>query len=404
MLPLRTLILLLLSLSLGMTATLGLYKSSSSEDTPAPQAAVLDPTPVDPLEVEGVMEDDSPVAEPIVGQETDGLEESAGGNSPVDPQTVPSEPEANSPATDSLLVEEPDSDSPLVEDLIEDIPASDAADSSLADQPVADSPLVEDSPAGHAAADIPAPELLAEEALGHETPGQEAPTQGSPAEDTPAEEPAAGEGLAVEAPVADTQDDPIEGLPEVLEALEHLEALEQLEHLKELAPSMHLPVVEESSWGLSSIRNSFQAVNGYFDSLVEMVGGRDGVCQYRCRHGKEPVPRPGYQIPEPNGCSNSILGFQLDLGIPAMTRCCDQLDSCYDSCGSSKAHCDSKFRWCVHAICTDLKRSLGFVSQVQACESMADALHNTVGSLGCRSYMSSQREACYCEDEERDEL
>ncbi|XP_067092431.1 group XIIB secretory phospholipase A2-like protein isoform X1 [Osmerus mordax] len=402
MLSLRTLFLLLLSLSLGMTATLGLYRTSSSEDTPAPQAPVLDPTPVDPLEVEGVMEDDPPVAEPTVGQETDSLEESAGGNLPVDPQTVPSEPAADSPATDSPLVEEPDADSPLVEDLTEDIPAFDAADSSVADQPVADSPLVEDSPAGNAAADIPAPELLAEEALGHETPGQEAPTQGSPAEDAPAQEPAAGEGLAVEAPMADTQDYPIEGLPE------GLKALELLEHLEELAPSMHLPIVEESSWGLGSIRNSFQAVNGYFDSLVEMVGGRDGVCQYRCRHGKEPVPRPGYRVPEPNGCSNSILGFQvadtLDLGIPAMTRCCDQLDSCYDSCGSSKAHCDSKFRWCVHAICTDLKRSLGFVSKVQACESMADALHNTVGSLGCRSYMSSQREACYCEEEEKEEL
>lgn len=46
------------------------------------------------------------------------------------------------------------------------------------------------------------------------------------------------------------------------------------------------PQEEESDWGLNSIRDSFQAVNGYFDSVVEIMGGRNGVCQYRCRYGK----------------------------------------------------------------------------------------------------------------------
>lgn len=41
-----------------------------------------------------------------------------------------------------------------------------------------------------------------------------------------------------------------------------------------------------NSWGLGSIRSSFQTVHGYFDSLVELVGGRDGICEYRCRYGK----------------------------------------------------------------------------------------------------------------------
>lgn len=43
---------------------------------------------------------------------------------------------------------------------------------------------------------------------------------------------------------------------------------------------------EESSWSLNSIRNSFQTVHGYFDSLVELVGGHNGVCRYRCRYGE----------------------------------------------------------------------------------------------------------------------
>ncbi|KAF7220096.1 group XIIB secretory phospholipase A2-like protein isoform X2 [Nothobranchius furzeri] len=164
------------------------------------------------------------------------------------------------------------------------------------------------------------------------------------------------------------------------------------------------PEEETSGWSLNSIRNSFQTVHGYFDSLVELVGGRDGVCQYRCRYGEHPQPRPGYQLQEPNGCSSSLVGFQLDMGIPAMTKCCNQLDICYDTCGVNKYDCDAKFRSCLHDICSDLKKSLGFVSKVQACGSMADALYNTVWTLGCRPYMNSQRAACICEGEERDEL
>ncbi|XP_051233159.1 group XIIB secretory phospholipase A2-like protein isoform X1 [Dicentrarchus labrax] len=165
---------------------------------------------------------------------------------------------------------------------------------------------------------------------------------------------------------------------------------------------------EDSSWSLNSIRNSFQTVHGYFDSLVELVGGQDGVCQYRCRYGDLPQPRPGYQPSEPDGCTSSLVGFQvnsaLDLGVPAMTNCCNQLDICYDTCGTSKYDCDSNFRSCLHGICTDLNKSLGFGSKVQACESMADTLFNTVWTLGCRPYMNSQRAACICEGEERDEL
>lgn len=46
--------------------------------------------------------------------------------------------------------------------------------------------------------------------------------------------------------------------------------------------------------------------------------------------------------------------------------------------------------------------SLLFLSS--ACSSAADALHNTVWTLGCRSYMNSQRAACVCSEEEREEL
>lgn len=44
---------------------------------------------------------------------------------------------------------------------------------------------------------------------------------------------------------------------------------------------------ETGDWGLNSIRNSFESVGGYFDSMLEFMGGRDGVCQHRCRYGKK---------------------------------------------------------------------------------------------------------------------
>ncbi|KAK5900051.1 hypothetical protein CesoFtcFv8_009465 [Champsocephalus esox] len=165
---------------------------------------------------------------------------------------------------------------------------------------------------------------------------------------------------------------------------------------------------EDSDWGLNSVRGGFESVGGYFDSMLEFMGGRDGVCQYRCRHGKAPLPRPDYQMPEPDGCGSYFFGLPVpdgvDMGIPAMTKCCNQLDMCYDTCGSNKYRCDSKFRWCLHSICSDLKKSLGFVSTVEACESVADTTFNTVWTLGCRPYMNGQRAACFCQGEDKDEL
>lgn len=43
---------------------------------------------------------------------------------------------------------------------------------------------------------------------------------------------------------------------------------------------------ENEEWGLNSLRGGFESVGGYFDSVLEFMGGRDGVCQYRCRYGK----------------------------------------------------------------------------------------------------------------------
>lgn len=34
-----------------------------------------------------------------------------------------------------------------------------------------------------------------------------------------------------------------------------------------------------------------------------------------CFSGKAPQPRAGYQMPEPDGCSTSLLGFQVPNSV-----------------------------------------------------------------------------------------
>ncbi|XP_047198348.1 group XIIB secretory phospholipase A2-like protein [Hippoglossus stenolepis] len=432
---LRNVALLLLCTSVAMCATLGHYlvqaKEVEEEKTVEEEAPVLNSAAVSDGVVEAASvdaaeedvaaaavepEDDAPAAEEA--EEILAVDQPAADNNEVDvliaDGAAAEEPEADGdvPAGDTpneeALTEEavtqeqpPPRDNPAVEALAEEAvtqeqppPRDTPAVEALAEEAVTqEQPLPRDTPAVEALAeevvtqeqppprDTPAVEALAEEVVTQEQP---------PPRDTPAVEALAEEVVTQEQPPPEEEGN------EITPA--------QTKHSLD-RPSAN---EDESSWGFNSIRSSFQTMHGYFDSLVELVGGHDGVCQYSCRYGESPQPRAGYQIPEPNGCSSSLVGFQvneaLDLGVPVMTQCCDQLDMCYDTCGMSKYNCDAVFRSCLLDICSDLRKSLGFVSQVQACDSMAEVLHNTVGTLGCRPYMNSQRAACVCGDEERDEL
>lgn len=64
-----------------------------------------------------------------------------------------------------------------------------------------------------------------------------------------------------------------------------------------LAQSDPSPKGEESysDWGLRQLRGSFESVNSYVDSFMELLGGKNGVCQYRCRYG-EWVPSLGVGV------------------------------------------------------------------------------------------------------------
>ncbi|KAF7661308.1 hypothetical protein LDENG_00264730 [Lucifuga dentata] len=337
---LRNSALLLLCVSVGMCATLGHYHSQAKEEEAVVDAAV-DAAAVDPVLTGGVVAAD-PEAVDLAADRPSSDDDDAVEEHEDDSTIEPTDAQGD----DSLAAEESVADPLAADELVAN---AEAAVNSAAEEPKAEVP--------EAAED---PETDADTEMSHVL-----------AADDPDVEALADEGLVQE-------------------------------RLSE--EDNEVTTIEASSWTISSIRGSFQSLHGYFCSLVELVGGHNGMCQYRCRHGKLPQPRPGYQLPEPNGCSSSLVGFQFDLGIPAMTNCCNHLDVCYDTCGTSKDHCDSKFRFCLHDICSDLKKSLGFESKGETCESVADGLYNTVWTLGCRPYMNSQRAACFCEEEEKEEL
>ncbi|XP_035491837.1 group XIIA secretory phospholipase A2 isoform X3 [Scophthalmus maximus] len=118
---------------------------------------------------------------------------------------------------------------------------------------------------------------------------------------------------------------------------------------------------------LKTIRNGIHKIDTYLNAALDLFGGDDGLCHYRCSDaGYKPAPRPGYKQPPPNGCGSPLFGFQFDIGIPSMTKCCNQHDRCYDTCGREKHDCDEQFQDCLETICRNVQRTLGLAQSVQA--------------------------------------
>lgn len=155
---------------------------------------------------------------------------------------------------------------------------------------------------------------------------------------------------------------------------------------------------------LKNIRNGIHKFDTYLNYALDLIGGSDGQCQFKCSDGYKAIARPGYKPSPPNGCGSPLFGFQFDIGIPSMTRCCNQHDRCYDTCGQRKQDCDERFQDCLETICKNLQVTLGLKESVQACESTVTLLFDTVMHLGCKPYMDSQRSACICQYEEKNDL
>ncbi|KAK5926163.1 hypothetical protein CgunFtcFv8_021757 [Champsocephalus gunnari] len=155
---------------------------------------------------------------------------------------------------------------------------------------------------------------------------------------------------------------------------------------------------------LKTIRNGIHKIDTYLNAALDLFGGDDGLCHYKCNDGYKPAPRPGYKKPPPNGCGSPLFGFQFDIGIPSMTKCCNKHDRCYDTCGLEKHDCDEQFQDCLENICRNVQRTLGLAQSVQACESAVTLLFDAVMHLGCKPYLDSQRDSCVCQYEVKKEL
>uniref|UniRef100_A0A8C3YF22 Group XIIA secretory phospholipase A2 n=1 Tax=Catagonus wagneri TaxID=51154 RepID=A0A8C3YF22_9CETA len=155
---------------------------------------------------------------------------------------------------------------------------------------------------------------------------------------------------------------------------------------------------------LKTIRNGVHKIDTYLNAALDLLGGEDGLCQYKCNDGSKPFPRYGYKPSPPNGCGSPLFGVHLNIGIPSLTRCCNQHDRCYETCGKSKNDCDEEFQYCLSKICRDVQKTLGLAQHIQACETTVELLFDSVIHLGCKPYLDSQRAACRCRYEEKTDL
>lgn len=82
---------------------------------------------------------------------------------------------------------------------------------------------------------------------------------------------------------------------------------------------------ETDDWGLNSLRGGLESVGGYFDSVLELMGGRDGVCQHRCRYGRAGtrLPSAARRSGKRNVSDSSTRGFlpQPDISPFEISSC-----------------------------------------------------------------------------------
>uniref|UniRef100_A0A8C9X9L7 Phospholipase A2, group XIIA n=1 Tax=Sander lucioperca TaxID=283035 RepID=A0A8C9X9L7_SANLU len=149
---------------------------------------------------------------------------------------------------------------------------------------------------------------------------------------------------------------------------------------------------------LKTIRNGIHKIDTYLNVALDLFGGDDGLCHYKCSDGK--ILLSFFFLKG----SDRPFFFQFDIGIPSMTKCCNQHDRCYDTCGREKHECDDQFQDCLETICRNVQRTLGLAKSVQACESAVTLLFDAVMHLGCKPYLDSQRESCMCQYEVKREL
>ncbi|PNF17609.1 hypothetical protein B7P43_G14079 [Cryptotermes secundus] len=78
-----------------------------------------------------------------------------------------------------------------------------------------------------------------------------------------------------------------------------------------------------------------------------------------------------------------------------MVTCCNDHDICYDTCGEKKELCDFEFKKCLYTACRRNDIVSGLTGG-KGCKVVAKLSFTATMTLGCKSYLDSQEEACTC--------
>ncbi|XP_015586001.1 group XIIA secretory phospholipase A2 [Cephus cinctus] len=137
-----------------------------------------------------------------------------------------------------------------------------------------------------------------------------------------------------------------------------------------------------------TVARKVKDINEVFNAAVEEN------CVFQCPSGATPKQNWNHK-PQSNGCGT--LGLEINqeyLPLSEMTQCCDAHDICYDTCGSDKEKCDIAFKRCLYKYCDSYENTGSAVANT--CKAAAKMLFTGTIALGCKSYLDSQNEACYC--------
>lgn len=104
-----------------------------------------------------------------------------------------------------------------------------------------------------------------------------------------------------------------------------------------------------------------------------------------------------FYSPSSDGCGSLGLSISTEY-LPAaeMETCCNNHDICYDSCNSDKELCDLEFKRCLYKYCDSTDKTIAGNLMVKGCKGAAKMLFTGTLTLGCKSYLDSQKRTCYC--------
>ena len=142
-------------------------------------------------------------------------------------------------------------------------------------------------------------------------------------------------------------------------------------------------------------------LNSLYLSLGDSLKGIEVPCNFSCKNGGKPTPKPNY-TPVVNGCGSFNFNFDFSIiKLEEFNGCCNKHDYCYRTCNTVKKDCDTDFLRCLEGECKN-RWGRGLISSItdkiklKACEELGEKMYDTVKYVGCLSYLLDQERGCDC--------